>query len=163
AGELGDGDLLPAGDAIEDAEVGGGEQADVLAVLPVDLLDAPGHDDLHARLELRVRRRLAGAAAALGSAADDDAAAAALDVVLLDRPAAQPHEAVPGERLVVVVTDPAGRQLVGGDVVDEGVLGRIDGDGLPAELLPEQLGVLRQVEDLPGDLHGRAARSRHRL
>ena len=43
-GELRERDLLAAADALDQAEVGRREQADVLAVLPVDLLDAFGDD-----------------------------------------------------------------------------------------------------------------------
>src|SRR6185437_1082748 len=143
------------------AEVGRREQADVLAVLPVDLLDVAGDDELHARLALGVGRRLARAAAALRAAADDDAEAAVLDVVLLHDAAAQADQAVPGEGLVVVVTDPSRGQLVGRDVVDERVLLRIDGDLLAVELLPEQLPVFRQVQDLAGDFQGRTALCGH--
>ena len=73
--------------------IGAGVKADVLAVLPVDLLDALGDDELDAGLELGVGRRLARAAAALAAPADDHAEAAALDRVFLDDSAAQADQA----------------------------------------------------------------------
>ncbi len=162
AGELADRDLLAPHRPLDDAEVGRGQEPDVLAVLPVDLLDALGDDDLDPRLALRVRRRLARAPAPLRAPADDDLEPPTLDGVALDDAAAQPDQAVPSERLVVVVTNPARGQLVGGDVVDERVTLGIERDRLPAELLLEQLGVLGQIEDFAGDFHGLATRRRHR-
>jgi 3-deoxy-D-manno-octulosonate 8-phosphate phosphatase KdsC-like HAD superfamily phosphatase len=76
-------------------------------------------DQLDAGLQFAVRRGLARAAAALADPGDDHLEAAVLDRVLLDVAAAQADEAVARQRLVVVVADPAGGQLVGRDVVDQ--------------------------------------------
>jgi hypothetical protein len=114
-----DRDRLAALDARQQREVGRGQQADVLAVLAVDLLDVLRDHELHAGLELRVRRRLARTAAALAEAAHDHREAAVLDRVLLHDAAAQADQAVARQRLVVVVADPARRQFVGRDVVDQ--------------------------------------------
>jgi hypothetical protein len=118
-------DRLTALDAVEQAEVGAREQADVLRVLAVDLLDVLGDDELHSARQLAVRRGLARAAAPLRRAAHDDAEAAVLDRVSFDLPAAEAHEAVPGERLVVVVANPPGGDLVGGDAADERLVTRL--------------------------------------
>ena len=44
--------------AVDDPEVCGGEQADVLAVLPIDFLDVAGAHDLDPGLAFRIRRSL---------------------------------------------------------------------------------------------------------
>ena len=144
--ELRDGDGLARLDARDEPEVRGGQQADVLGVLLVDLLDALRDDELHAGLELAVRRGLAARAAALRSAADDDAEAAGLDRVLADLAAAEADQAVASERLVVIVANPSRRELVGGDVGYERAL-RIECEVLSGELLLEQSRVLGDVED----------------
>ncbi len=159
---------LAALDALEQPEVGAREQADVLRVLPVDLLDAARDDELHSRLELAVRRGLPARAAALGDAADDDAEAAALDAVLLDDAAAEADQAVPSERLVVVVANPPRRELVGGDVREEGEPARpvVRQDvrraqrPRPCELGAQEVGILGEVEDATVEAD-RAGGARH--
>ncbi len=144
--ELGDRDGLAGLDAGDEAEVRRREEADVLRVLPVDLLDAVRDDELDARLQLAVGRGLAARAAALRDTADDDAEAAGLDRVFQDLAAAQADQAVPGEGLVVVVADPAGGQLVGRDVRDQRAI-RVEREVLASELLLEERLILGDVED----------------
>ena len=91
-GELRERDLFAASNALDQAEVGRRQQADVLRVLAVDLLDALGDDELDAGRLLGVRRGLARRAAALREPGDDDGEAAVLDLVLLDRAFAQADE-----------------------------------------------------------------------
>ena len=145
-GELLDGDALAGDDPLQDPEVGRGEQADVLAVLPVDLLDALGDHQVHARGELAEGRRLAAGTAPLAEAADDHGEASALDRVLLDHAALQADHRVPTEGLVVIEADPARRDLVGADVVPELPVGVVV-EVLALELPAQELGVFREVED----------------
>ena len=64
----------------------------------------------------------------------------------VDLAAAQADQAVTRERLVVVVANPSGRELVGRDVRHERAV-RIEREVLAGELLLEQSRVLRDVED----------------
>ena len=107
-------------------------------------------------------------AAALGDAADDDAEAAVLDGVLLDDAAAEADQAVPSERLVVVVANPPGGDLVGGDVREEGEPARpvVRQDvrraqrPRPCELGAQEVGILGEVEDATVEAD-RAGGARH--
>ena len=103
-----------------EAEVGRGEQADVLRVLPVDLLDALRDDELDPARRARE----------YGAVSRDDPQPFEAPLTMTSKPpfliasfcddaAAQADQAVARERLVVVVANPAGRELVGRDVVDQ--------------------------------------------
>ena len=110
------------------------------------------HEERHAGFELAVGRGLSARAASFAGAADDHAEAAALDRVLLDLAAAEADQTVTGERLVVLVANPAWGDLVGRDAADEWALG-LEGDVFPGQLLFEESRVLRQKEDPSFDLH----------
>src|SRR5690606_8089401 len=151
ARELLDADRLAAPDALDQAGVGRRQEPDVLGVLAVDLLDRLRDDELHAGLQLAERRGLAARAAALRQSADDDREPAVPDRVAFDVSATQADEAVARERLVVVVAHPAGRDLVGRDVVDQLPLG-VEVEVLVAvELALQEVRVLGQEQDAAGD------------
>jgi len=146
AGELAEWDGLAGFDARDEREVRGGQKPDVLGVLAVDLLDALGDHELHARRLLAVGRRLARGAAALGQARDEHAGARILQRILLEGLALEPDQRVPTQGLVVVETDPAGRDLVRADVVAQGTV-LIERELLARELALLLLRILREVED----------------
>ena len=148
--------LLAAADLVDHAEVGGREDADVLAVLAVDPLDVLGDHDADAGGPLRVGRRLAAGAlpAALARHGGDEAAVG--DVVLADRLLAARPQAdvrIAAERLVEVVADPGGRDLVGADVVAQ-LDRRVPVEILAGELAADQLRVLGEEEDPPLEADG---------
>src|SRR5690606_17208565 len=70
-------------------------------------------------------------------------------------------QAIAGERFVVVVADPAGGDLVGGDVGDErlgrGWLAQI----VAAELALQERRIFGEIEDAPLDLDALSARDGH--
>src|SRR5581483_2947582 len=82
--EFAERDLLAASDALDEAEVGGGQHTQVLAVLLVDALDVLGDHQLDAGGALGVGRLLAAGALAAALAADRADEAAALHVAALD-------------------------------------------------------------------------------
>src|SRR5262249_48914336 len=132
------------------------EDAEVLAVLPVDPLDVLGDHDADAGAHLRVRRLLAARALAAPLARDRDLELAGLDRPardreLLARPEAQVREV--SERVVVVVTDVGRRDLVGRDVVAE-LDRRVPVEVTTLELLPQEFRVLGEIEDAAGDADG---------
>ena len=65
--------------------------------------------------------------------------------------AAQADEAIPGERLVVVVANPPGGDLVGGDVADEGGLRLSNVIVLAGELRFDERRIFGEVEDAAAD------------
>src|SRR5690242_17845047 len=73
------------GDSVEHGEVGGGEESQVVAVLPVDALEVFGHDEPDARRFLGERARLARRALAVALARDDHHESAVLDRIATDR------------------------------------------------------------------------------
>jgi hypothetical protein len=149
ARELFERNLFPAADALDEAEVRGRQEPYVLRVLPVNLLDRPGDDQLYPRGLLRVGRGLARRPASLGEAGDDRAEIPLLDFHFLDGLLAHPDVNVLAERLVVIETDPAGRNLVGRDVVHQRSF-RVVGQILPAfELAADEARVLGQEKDAP--------------
>ncbi len=140
--------LFAALEALEQFEVGRGEQADVLGVLPVDLLDARGERHGDAAGELGVGGGLARRAAALRAPARHRPEAAPQHRVAGDGAAAQAHQAIAREGFVVIVTSPARRQLVGRDVVEQ-LARRVVGEGDAAlELRPQQVEIFGEVEHL---------------
>src|SRR6266516_4242565 len=107
-GEGGERDRLAAADPVDDREVGGRENAQVLAVLPIDPLDVLGHHQLDAGAHLGVGGLLTRRALATPLAADRGDEAAALyrpprDRELLAALQAQVGEVAEG--FVVVVAD----------------------------------------------------------
>ena len=162
-GELLDRDRLTADESRDQREIRRRQQADVLAVLAIDLLDVPGDDNLHARLEFAVGRSLTRTTAAFRHPADDQAEAAVLDCIDLDVAATQTDEAVARQRLVVVVADPSRRELVGADVVDQ-LLPLVERHvELVVELSLQRALILGQVENAARELDTSALlRGRHR-
>ena len=78
--------------------------------------------------------------------------------VLLDHAAAQADQAISRERLIVVVANPPGGDLVGRDVRDQASRG-VERERLTVELVLQELWILRQIEDsgqCPGALHYRS-------
>ena len=73
--EFFDVDGLAAPDAVDQAEIGGGEQADVVGVLPVDALEAFGDDQADAGQLLGDRAVFARGALAVAGTGDGDAEA----------------------------------------------------------------------------------------
>ena len=77
--------LFPAANLVDHAEVGGGQHAQVLAVLLVDTLDVFGDHQLDAGAHLGIRRLLAAGTFAAPLAADRRDESAFLYVAALDR------------------------------------------------------------------------------
>src|SRR6266480_1179683 len=111
--------LLTAPDALDQAEIGGGKQADILRVLTVDFFDAFGDDELNTCRLLRVRRSLARRTAAFRQTGNDHREAAILYFVFFDCSIAHTHVNVLAQRFVVVKTDPTGRDLISRDVAHQ--------------------------------------------
>jgi hypothetical protein len=165
AGELAHRDLFAARDAREEPEVGARQEADVLRVLAVDLLDALRDDELHSGRQLAVGRGLAARAATLR---DRPLTMTPKPPFLTSSfwmtPPRKTDEAVPRQRLVVVVANPARGDLVGRDVGEERwPLPRRDrGEVLSAKLSPEERRVDREIENSSVDVD-RPGRARHSL
>ena len=132
-----------------------------MAVLSVDFFDVLGDDDLDPGFSFGVRSGFTRRTAAFRATGDDDAEAAVFDAVAFDVSASQPHEAIPRERFIVVVTDPPGRQFVRGNVVDERQVFGFALERLSAELLAEQVGIFGQEQDAALGTNGRSARDGH--
>src|SRR5207302_1557448 len=148
-GEGGERDRLAAADPVDDREVGGRENAHVLAVLPIDPLDVLRHHQLDAGAHLGVGGLLTRRALATPLAADRGDEAAALHRPPRDRELLAALQAQVGEvaqGFVVVVADVGGRDLVGRDVVAQ-----LAGGGpiqvLPGELGANERGVFGQKQD----------------
>jgi hypothetical protein len=108
------------GDPFEDGEIGSGEDADVVAVLAVDALEAFGNDQPDARRFLRKRAGFPRGALAVPLASDQHLESTAVQRVDADRHLAFHLEGdvrVTGEPLVVVEAHRGRRDLVGRDVV----------------------------------------------
>ena len=156
-GEFGERDRLPGPDAVDQAEVGGRENAQVLAVLVVDALDAFADDDLDARHQLGIRALFpAGALAAPPPRDRTDEAArphgAALDrrlVLPIGTRDLQPQIREIPQRFVVEETDVGRRDLVGADLVAQPLpqVGRHPQVQPVVELAADQLGIVGQEED----------------
>ena len=156
-GELRQRNALAGADSLDQAEVGGGENAQVLAVLIVDALDALADDDLDPRHQLGVRALFpAGAlAAALPRHRADEATrlhGAAFDrrfVPSVRTGDLQTQVREVAQRLVVEETDVCRGDLVGADLVAQSCiqLGRQLQVQPIVELPSDQLGVVSEVED----------------
>jgi hypothetical protein len=113
-------DRLAALDPVGEREVGGGQQPDVVRVLPVDPLEALGDHEPHAGRALGDDAVLARAALAVAPAGDDDLDAGPADRVAVDRPLPARDESgvrPAAERRVEVDHDRQRRDLVGRDLV----------------------------------------------
>ena len=150
--ELVDGDRLARLDAVEEAEVGRGEEADVVGVLAVDALEALGDDEADAGEPLGRRAVLARRALAVALAGHRHREAAGADRIDADRPRAADAEAgvgIAAELVVVVGEDRDRRDLVGGDVVAQRA-GFGARQPAPGELGADRLFVGREIEDPAG-------------
>src|SRR5204863_7176485 len=121
---------------VDDGEVRGGQDAQVLTVLPVDALDVLRDHELDPGAHLGVGRLLTRRALAPALAAHRGDEARALHRAAGDGNLVAPFQPQVGkvaQGFVVVVADVRGGDFVGGDVVAE--LGR----GLPVDILPVEL------------------------
>ena len=168
---------LPGADSVDEPEVRRGEDAQVLAVLVVDALDALADDDLDAGHQLGVGALFAAgplAAALAGDGADEAG--------VFDRAALyggfgaavraghfQPQIGEFPQRFVVEEADVGGGDLVGADLVAEDGLqlgGQLQVQPF-VELAADQVGVVREEEDAAaegdfrGPLGGRSAGEAH--
>ena len=141
-------------DARDQAEVGRREEPDVVGVLPVDALEALGHDEADAGQFLGRRTVLARRSFAVALAGDGHREAAVADRIDADRPFATDPESgvrITPERGVVVREDRHRRDLVGRDVVPE----RPDaGEGRPLarQLRRDRIRSIDEVEDAAGQV-----------
>src|ERR1700749_1816836 len=152
ARELFERNLLAAPYPFDEPEVGRSEQPNVLAVLPVNLLDGLRDDESEPRRLLRERRGFARRPAALREPGDYDAKTPALHLVLLDRALAHPDVDVLAQSLVVIEADPTRRYLVGRDVVHERPLRVVLQLLARLQLPPNLRHVLRQKQHAPPEL-----------
>ena len=83
-GKLGERNFFAILDATDEIEIGRSQQAEVLAVLPIDALDVFGDDTAEAGGDFGIRRLLAARPFAAPLAGDRNDEAAAFDVTLLD-------------------------------------------------------------------------------
>ncbi|SOY63139.1 hypothetical protein CBM2587_B60170 [Cupriavidus taiwanensis] len=145
--------LLQPGDQ---AEVGRGEQADIVGVLAVDALEAAGDDEADAGQLLRRRAVLARRALAVAVAGNGDGEAAVADRVGGDRAGAVHLVAgigIAAERVVIVRQDRHRRDLVGGNVVAQRA-GPGQGHGLPLQLCRHDRRGVGKVQDAGGGPDG---------
>jgi hypothetical protein len=116
-------DVFAALDARQQAEVGAGEQPQVVGVLAVDALEALGHDQPHAGRRFSQRAVLARAALAIAPPGHQHLDAGIAQRVARDRPLALGMQAgvrEAPERGVEVHQCRQRRDLVGGDLVAQG-------------------------------------------
>ena len=120
--ELRERDLLAPANPLDQREVRRGQDPEVLAVFVVDPLDVLGDDDADPGHELGVGRLLAATPLPPSLAAHRADEAAVLDAAAGDRELVaglEPQVRELSERLVEVVADVGGRDLVGRDLVPE--------------------------------------------
>ncbi len=150
-------DRFAAADLVDDREVGRGQHAEVLTVLPVDALDVFGNDELDPRTHLGVRRLFTRRALAAPLAADGGDEPAGFHRAPRDRElitALQTQIGELAERLVEVVADVGGGDLVGRNVVAQ--LDRLrPSEVLPCQLAPDDVGVLGQEQEAAFEPHMR--------
>ena len=148
--------LFAGANLVDQAEVGRGQHAEVLAVLLVNALDVFGDHQLDAGRHLGIRRLLAAGAFAAPLAADRRDESAALHVAALDGRLVAALQAGVGklaQRLVEEEADVRRRDLVGGDVVAQlgialGMLG-VPGQVFAGKLPLDELGIFGQEKDSP--------------
>jgi hypothetical protein len=142
-------DRIARSDAVDQAEVGGGEEPDVVGVLTVDALEALGDDQSDAGEPFRRRTVFARRAFAIALAGDHHLDARGADRADADGPLAgclEAHVWVAAERVVVVGEDRDRRDLVGRDVVAQGP-GVAQGHGPAGQDLADRLGRPAQEKD----------------
>ncbi len=143
-----DGDRLARQHAVQHGEIRGGQDADVVAVLLVDALEALRHDQADAGRQLRQRAGLARGTLAVALASHRDGKAAVADGIAPDRllaPRLEPHIRELPQTLIVGEHDGDRRDLVGGDIVAQRA-GLGQGHRLAVELGAHAGGILRQVQ-----------------
>jgi hypothetical protein len=146
--EVVDGDRLAALDARDQAEVGGGEQADVVGVLTIDALEAFSDDQAHAGRALGDHAVLARAALAVALARHHHLEAAASHAVGLDGQRISGLESDVGkaaQRRIEMHHHRQRRDLVGGDVVAQRPR-VVQQDALAGELCPHDRGFGAEVQ-----------------
>ncbi len=155
-----DGNRLARQHAVQHREIRGGQDADVVAVLLVDALEALRHDQADAGGQLRQRAGLARGSLAVALARHRDGKAAVADGIAADRQLGarlEPHIRELPQPLIVGQHDRHRRDLVGGDVVAQRA-GLGQGHGLAVELGAHAGGILRQVQhaavEADGGFHG---------
>jgi hypothetical protein len=128
---------LARADARDQAEVGRGEQADVVGVLPVQAFEAFGDDQPHAGRLLGGRAVLARGALAIAPARDHDLDARRADGIGADGKCLARLEAgvgVAAQLVVVVREDRKRRDLVGRHIVTQRRrVGEVEGRSLQAQ------------------------------
>jgi len=150
-------DFFAAFDFFDHVEICRNEQSQVLRVLLIDAFDIFRDDHANARAHFRVRRRLAAGSFAASFARDRRDESAVLDRVAFDRKlvaAFQTQVRKIAERLVVVITNVRGRDLVGLNVVAQ-FDRRIPSDVLTGELPLDQIGVFGEEQDAPVEFNFR--------
>ncbi len=145
-------DRLAPADPVDQRKIGRGEDAEVLAVLPVDPLDVLRDHEPDPGAPFRVRRLFARRALPAALSRDADGESPRLHVPFSDRlfPAAREADVrIVAQPLVEVVADPPGRDLVGRDVVPKRNR-RVPVEILAFELPADELRIFRQEEDAAG-------------
>src|SRR5437588_4832513 len=140
-GELAQGNLFSAPYLVDQAEIGGGKHAQVLAILLVDALDIFGNHQLDARAQFGIRRLLTARSFAPALAAYRSDKTAFLDIAALDRHFIAAFESAVRELtqgLIEKEADVRRSELIGTDAVAQlGILLRIS--GVPCQGFPGNL------------------------
>jgi len=119
AGEFLDGNRLATADAVDQAEVGRGQDAQVAAILTVDPFEALGDDETNASAPLGKWTGLARGSLAVAPAGDGDGESSRLDATGDNRlrvAALETKVRIVAELLVVVIANPGRGDLVGRDI-----------------------------------------------
>src|SRR3974390_1085484 len=133
---------LAGANALQHAEISGGQNAEVVAILAVDALEALSDDQAHAGGLLRKRARFARRALAVALASDDYLEAAVLESIGSDGRFAARLEAdvgIAAEAGIVEKTHRDRCDLVGRNVIAQGPA-ILEGQIAAAELLPYGFG-----------------------
>ena len=134
--------------AVEHGEIGGGQNADVVAILLIDALETLRDDQPYSRRQFGKRARFPRRSLAIALAGDRDLEAAVLHVEVADRFLAARFEAdirILAEPLVVGQHDRDGRDFVGRHVIAQRT-GCHARHRLAGELRADAGGILRQIE-----------------
>src|SRR5215210_5040897 len=107
-----------------------------------------GDDQFYPGPLLRIRRCLARRAAAFGKTRDDHREATLLYFILLHGPFAHADVDVLAQRLVVIETDPSGRDLVSRDITHQWKL-RVEGQVFAPKLAANKRRVVGQEKNAP--------------
>ncbi len=136
--------------ARQKVEVGRHEDAEVLAILQEDLLDAATDDQPNPGFAQRERRGLARRAVAKALARYQHLKATSRDLARFDDASGQPDQAVARERCIEVVASPRGRDFVGRNPIAQWSSRRkLDRAPATHELRPEHLWALAQHQHAP--------------